>query len=110
MNITFKNVNGVCEASPKYFNYESEKHEPIYTIIKALKGYDILNKGNKIGNYKKQSDAKKYIVEIYLHESIVNEVEQGFADGGGWSGGVCITGDGNGFAWHKDENGNIVRD
>jgi len=40
----------------------------------------------------------------------MDEIDLGFRDGGGNSGGVCITGDGKGFSWHTDAEGNRIDD
>ena len=111
--ITFKRVsNELIEGSTKFWNEETMKHEAIWTIKTAPKFNIVFSYGMaECEAFVTIKEAKQYIINEELKKGLpLGEIEEGFRDGGGWSGGYCITGDGNGFAWHKDGNGNIIRD
>ena len=109
--ITFKRISAeLIEGSTKFWNDETMKHEAIWTIKTAPKQNVVFNRDKEIESFLTIKEAKRYIENIELQKGLpVDEIEQGFADGGGWSGGCCITGDGNGFSWYKDEQRNIIR-
>jgi len=110
--VEFKKVNNGYDSNYKYWNSKTEKHEALYTITKENKTWK--TKNNKtlktIGEYDTLNNAKQAIEMIEIQKPKHDEIEEGFATGGGWSGAVWITSDGKGGSWHKDENGNIIND
>lgn len=102
---------GRYESSARLWNNNTLEYEPYFSIKKEAKGWRMKN--HKTGfTYLTSSlqTAKANCEAIYNRIPRQDEIEEGFAQGGGWSGGCCITADGNGFSWHKDENGHIVYD
>jgi hypothetical protein len=110
--ITFKKVSkDLTIGSTKTWNADKMKHEAIWTISTAPKNNTVYKNGVvQHEAFTTIADAKKYIENIELKKGLpMDEIETGFRDGGGWSGGCCITSDGKGFSWYKDKNGNIIR-
>lgn len=116
---------GRYESSAQYWDAETNAHKAVYVIEKSGEGFvlyvkdkihiiehvfsKLLEKEITIIHFATLKYAKK-TAQLMENDKLLRQSEEdiGFAEGGGWSGAVWITGDGKGGTWHTDAQGNIV--
>ena len=112
-----KKPNGRYESNIQYWDESVMKHKPLYTIRKLDGGYALYLKGNqkRYDNVKwtvTLKEIKQFVQELENEKPCLSDLDHEMAspDAAAGMSAVWITRDGNGGAWHIDQNGVRIDD